>query len=67
MRDHRSGHRTQVQQANSTEQERQPMAQFPADSAAVRQLVNEDFSPPFGDAQAVNTAEFVGEQEVGIT
>jgi hypothetical protein len=67
LRDHRSGHRTQVQQANSTEQERQPMAQFPADSAAVRQLVNADFSPPFGDAQAVNTGEFVGEQEVGIT
>ena len=66
IRDHRSVQRAQGQQANSTE-ERQPMAQFPADSAAVRQLVNVDLSPAFGDAQAVNTAESVGKQEVGIT
>jgi hypothetical protein len=66
LRDHRSVHRTQVQQANSTEQERQPMAQFPADSAAVRQLVNMDLSPLFSEAQVINTPESVGE-EVGIT
>jgi len=63
MRDHRSVQRSQVLQANSKE-EPQPMAQFPADSPAVRQLVNVDLSPLFGRAQAVNTGESVGEQEV---
>ena len=60
IRDHRSAHRTQAQQANSNEQDSQPMAQFPADSAAVRQLVNMDVSPVFGDAQAVNTGNPLG-------
>jgi hypothetical protein len=67
IRDHRNAPRTQAHVANPTEQDSQPMAQFPADSAAVRQLGNMDLSPAFGDAQAVNTAESVGEQEVGIT
>ena len=67
IRDHRSANRTPAQEATPTEQDSQPMAQFPADSAAVRQLVNVDLSPGFGDAPAVNTAESVGEQEVGIT
>ena len=67
VRDHRSIHRAYAQEANHAEQDGQPMAQFPADSAAVRQLVNVDSSPLFGDAQAVKNAESVGEQEVGIT
>jgi hypothetical protein len=67
IRDHRGTNRTQAQAANPNEDDSQPMAQFPADSAAVRQLVNVDLSPAFGDAQAANIAESVVEQEVGIT
>ena len=66
LRDHRGVQRAHDQQANSRE-ERQPMAQFPADSAAVRQLVSVDLSPMLGDAQSINAGESVGEQEVGIT
>ena len=67
IRDHRSAHRTQPQEANSNEHDSQPMAQFPANSAVVRQLAKVDLSPGFGDPPVVSTAESVGEQEVGIT
>lgn len=44
----------------------QKLAQFPADSPAVRQLVRLDLSPSLGEKQACEKAETVRD-EVGIT
>lgn len=66
LRDNRGVLRTQTQEAHSTEVDTQNRAQFPADSSAVRQLVNLDLSPAFGHRQARDATESVG-QEVVIT
>ena len=62
LRDHRSVQRAQAREL-ATDSDNQNMAQFPAGSAAVRQLASLDLSPALGDSQA----EYVVEQEVGIT
>ena len=67
VRDHRAVQRTHAREVNPTEPDSQQLAQFPADSAAVRQSVGLDLSPEFDGEQAQHTAEPVGEQEVGIT
>jgi hypothetical protein len=67
IRDRRTVQRTHAREVNPAERESQQMAQFPADSAAVRQSVGLDLSPAFDDKQAQLTAESAGEQEVGIT
>ncbi len=66
LRDHRSIHRMQTQEVER-DRDSQHMAQFPADSAAVRQLASLDLSPAFGYTQVRTAAESVVEQEVGIT
>ena len=65
LRDNRGSHRIPLE-ADSTEAEAPKLAQFPADSTAMRQLVSLDLSPAFGEAEAGDLSESIG-QEVGIT
>lgn len=64
LRDNRGAHR-QIQDTNSPAVETPKLAQFPADSPAVRQLATLDLSPVFGEQ--VNDAPESTGQEVGIT
>lgn len=67
LRVSRSVHRPQAPEAELTAPDANTLAQFPADSSRVRQLVSLDLSPAFGDKQARSLVESVGDQEVGIT
>ena len=62
LRNHRSVGRTRRHEIVSIPEQCETMAQFPADSLQVRQLVSFELSPAFDD----KTAESVV-QEVGIT
>lgn len=62
LRDNRGAHR----HIEPADVDTQKLAQFPADSPAVRQLVRLDLSPSLGEKQACEMAETVGD-EVGIT
>jgi hypothetical protein len=65
LRHHRGSHRITLE-ADSTEADSPKLAQFPADSTAMRQLVSLDLAPAFGESEAGDLSESIG-QEVGIT
>ncbi len=65
LRDNRGAQR-QINDATAPEVDLPNLAQFPADSPAVRQLVSLDLSPAIGEKQARDTTESVRD-EVGIT